>query len=239
VRDDPFQAGLAFGALGDHIRENYLQFEYTRGTRQEAAFLTQALDLPTEARVLDLACGLGRHEALLPWQVVGADLSRGLLEVAAQGGLSRAAWLQAEARHLPLASASLDGAFSVCEGAFGLLPDDAAHEHLLAEVRRVVRPGAPFLLSAMSVFAMCDDDAFDPLTNTMSDHYDLPAPGGGPIRTFRLTTRAFAPREVIAMAQRTGWQVEAVWGGISGAYEMRPLHVRDAEMLVMLRADRA
>lgn len=235
--DDPFAGGLAFGPLGDHARERYLRFPYTKGTRQEARFLAEALGpLPEGARVIDLACGVGRHEPHLPrgWRVVGADLSRGLLETARRDSRADAAWAQAEARALPFRGASFDAGFSVCEGAFGLLPDDAAHVALLREARRVLRPGAPFLLSAMSVFAMCEDPSFDPLTNVMVDEHDVEAPDGT-VRRFRVATRAFAPREVVAMAREAGLDVEAVWGGITGAYERRPYEAGDAEMLVLLR----
>jgi SAM-dependent methyltransferase len=228
--DDPFESGLAFRALGDHVRENYLRFPYTKGTRQEAKFLVEALGLPKGALVLDVACGLGRHEPLLPWRVVGADLSRGLLSVAAR---QRGDWVQAEARALPFRG-RFAGAFSVCEGAFGLLPDDAAHVAMLRSVRACLAPGAPFLLSAMSVFAMSADPAFDPATNVMLDGYDLADPQGR-VRRFSLATRAFTPREVIAMGREAGFRHEALWGGVTGAYERRPMRPDDAEMLVMFR----
>lgn len=229
--DDPFQAGLAFRALGDHARENYLRFPYTTGTRQEARFLADALALPPGALVLDVACGLGRHEPLLPWRVVGADLSRGLLEVARER--SRGGWVQAEARHLPFRPV-FDAAWSVCEGAFGLLPDDEAHERMLREVHACLKPGAPFLLSAMSVFGMAHDPAFDPRTNVMVDTHSVQNPKGR-ARSFTLATRAFAPREVLAMGERAGFRVEALWGGVTGAYERRALTVDDPEMLVLFR----
>lgn len=228
---DPFEGGLAFRALGDHVRENYLRFPYTTGTKQEARFLVDALGLPEGALVLDVACGLGRHEPLLPWRVVGADLSRGLLETARVR--SRGEWVQAEARRLPFRPV-FDGAWSVCEGAFGLLPDDAAHEAMLASVHACLKPGAPFLLSAMSVFAMAFDDSFDVRTNVMRDEYSVKSPQGR-ARTFALATRAFAPREVIAMGERAGFQVDALWGGVTGAYERRPLTAEDPEMLVLFR----
>lgn len=232
AEDDPFQGGLAFRALGDHARENYLRFPYTKGTRQEAAFLVEALGLPPGALVLDVACGLGRHEAHLPWRVVGADLSRGLLETA-RSRLPQGAWVQAEARALPFRP-RFEGAFSVCEGAFGLLPDDEAHVAMLRSVRACLAPGAPFVLSAMSAFAMCQDASFDPATNVMIDGYDVPSPKGR-ARRFTVATRAFTPREVLDMGRRAGFEVEALWGGVTGAYERRPFAVEDAEMLVLLR----
>lgn len=230
--DDPFRGGLAFREVADHVRDNYVRFPYAKGTKQEAAFLVAALDLDADALVLDVACGVGRHEPLLPWRVVGADLSRGLLDVARRR--SRGDWVQAEARALPFRP-RFDGAFSVCEGAFGLLPDDKAHVEMLRSVRACLKPGAPFLLSAMSVFAMSEDKHFDPLTNTMSTPQTVVSPEGERKR-FTVVTRAFAPREVLGMAREAGFRVDAVYGGITGAYEKRPMRADDGEMLVLMRA---
>lgn len=230
--DDPFRGGTAFRALAEHARENYLNFDYTKGTKQEAAFLRKALALPDGALVLDVACGVARHERHLPWRVVGADLTRALLDVAQRDGKAHTL-VQADARALPF-RAKFDGAWSVCEGAFGLLPDDAAHVAMLRSVRAALKPGAPFLLSAMSVFTMAHDDAFDLATNVMTDVHDVRSPGGK-VRRFTLATRAFAPREVLAMAREAGFVVEHLWGGITGAYATRPLVVDDPEMLVLMR----
>ena len=230
--DDPFAGGTAFRAIGEHARENYLRFDYTRGTRQEAQFLQKALGLPRDALVLDVACGVGRHEPLLPWRVVGADLTRGLLEVARRDS-ALAAQVQCDARALPFRPV-FDGAWSVCEGAFGLLPDDAAHVAMLRSVRAALKPGAPFVLSAMSVFTMSHDPAYDLLTNVMTDTHAVKSPDGR-VRDFPLATRAFAPREVLHMAREAGLDVEAVWGGVTGAYHRRPLKVDDPEMLVLMR----
>jgi SAM-dependent methyltransferase len=232
VENDPFAGGLAFRAVGDHAREKYLEFPYTKGTRQEAQFLRAALGLPRDALVLDVACGVARHEPHLPWRVVGADLTRGLLEVARHGGHA-AALVQAEARALPFCP-QFDGAWSVCEGAFGLLPDDAAHVAMLKSVRACLKPGAPFLLSAMTVFGMCADEHFDLLTNTMTTPQVVTSPTGAR-RRFVVTTRAFAPREVISMATEAGFEVEHVWGGITGAYRRTKLTPEDPEMLVLMR----
>lgn len=245
---DPFAGGHAFRELADHARENYLKFAYTKGTKQEAEFLRETLRLHASARVLDVACGVGRHERHLPWRVVGADLSRAFLEVARRdhsaqargsrrGEGGRGEWVQADARHLPFKPV-FDAAWSFCEGAFGLLPDDAAHVEMLRSVRACLKPGAPFVLSAMSVFAMCADEHFDLRTNTMSTPQMVESPGGKK-RKFVVTTRAFAPREIIEMARAAGFEVQHVWGGVTGAYERRALTIEDPEMLVVMRAPSA
>ncbi|MFA5862246.1 MAG: methyltransferase domain-containing protein [Candidatus Thermoplasmatota archaeon] len=229
---DPFAGGRAFEQIGDFVRENYLRFDYSKGTKQEARFLRKALDLPDGSLVLDVACGVARHHPLLPWRVVGADLTRGLLGVARKDrkalGLVRA-----DARALPFRGV-FDGAWSVCEGAFGLLPDDEAHVSMLRSVREALKPGARFVLSAMNAFTMCHDENFDLRTNVMVDMNRVRSPTGEQT-TFSLATRAFTPREVLAMGHAAGFEVESLWGGVTGAYEARALRVDDPEMLVVFR----
>lgn len=105
-----------------------------------------ALELPPQARVLDLATGtadlalsvLRRHPGA---QVVGIDPSAGMLEVGRRkvcaAGLAAAITLdQGDAQRLPFADASFDGVAI----AFGIrnVPD---RPKALAEMARVTRPG--------------------------------------------------------------------------------------------------
>ncbi len=104
--------------------------------------------LPAEARVLDLACGTGDMAAELFRQrraarVVGADLSRTMLRLAAEKlpgrlgpAFERLSLVNAPAEALPFKDATFDGAVI----AFGIrnVPDYRAG---LRELCRVLRPG--------------------------------------------------------------------------------------------------
>ena len=100
-------------------------------------------------RVLEVGCGAAQgtrwalgHGAL----PVGVDLSAGMLrrsrEIDTRLGTAVPV-LQAEASALPLASGSVDVAFS----AFGALPFVADAAAVLREVRRVLRPGGRWVFS--------------------------------------------------------------------------------------------
>jgi demethylmenaquinone methyltransferase/2-methoxy-6-polyprenyl-1,4-benzoquinol methylase len=103
--------------------------------------------LPDDAVVLDLACGTGDMARELLRQrraarVVGADLSRAMLSLAAgklpprAGGARRFALVNAPAEALPFRDSAFDGIVI----AFGIrnVPDYRAG---LREMRRVLRPG--------------------------------------------------------------------------------------------------
>ena len=105
----------------------------------EREALTRLLG-PGSGRCLDLGCGTGVPTAAvaeLGWSVVGVDVSSDLLDVARAAGLEV---LEAPAEALPFADASFDAAVSVWTHTD---IDDFAGA--IAEVARVLRPGAPLV----------------------------------------------------------------------------------------------
>lgn len=90
-------------------------------------------------RVLDLACGDGALLERLGPRAIGIDLSRGEL-ARARARSPVLPVVQARAQALPFRDASFDAA--TCHLAFMLFDDI---ERVVAELARVLRPGAPFL----------------------------------------------------------------------------------------------
>lgn len=109
------------------------------------------------ALVADLGCGPGRQFGWLRQrgcEVLGVDLSVGMLALAADRAAGRVA--AGDLRALPLRSAVLDGAWS----SYALLHlDDDGLAAALAELRRVLRPGAPAAL----LLATGDGASHDPV----------------------------------------------------------------------------
>jgi SAM-dependent methyltransferase len=97
-------------------------------------------------RILDIACGTGRHAVDLTrrgFDVVAMDLQEGCLRIArAQAPIACAA---ADMRHLPLADGSVDLVVNMWN-AFGYFLDEAEEAQVLREFRRVLRPGGLALL---------------------------------------------------------------------------------------------
>ena len=117
--------------------------------RRETAALRDILALAQEDRVLDLACGWGRHLALLVGaghHVTGVDFSHDLLR---QVPLPEPRPLAAaDMRALPLPDASFDVVLNLATS-LGLFLDDEPALAALREVRRVLRPGGRLLLEGM------------------------------------------------------------------------------------------
>ncbi|MBI1966849.1 MAG: methyltransferase domain-containing protein [Gemmatimonadetes bacterium] len=101
-------------------------------------------------RVLDLACGAGRHAAELERhgaRVVGFDLSLAMLLRAR--GRTRAPLVRGDMRALPFQH----GLFAVAVNlftSFGYFREDAEHRHVVGEVAEVLTPGGRFVLDYLN-----------------------------------------------------------------------------------------
>lgn len=105
---------------------------------------------PNHPRVaLDLGCGTGWFTAELgaranAGQTLGADLAPGMLQFARCASSSGLSWLAADAEALPLADNSVDLIFSNLMIQWAQSP-----RRVLAECRRVLRPGGQLLVSTL------------------------------------------------------------------------------------------
>jgi SAM-dependent methyltransferase len=99
------------------------------------------------ARILDLGCGGGRHLIYLNrlgFRLVGTDIAPRGLELSRQWLISESLYadlLLAPMLPLPLAANSFDGAISINVLNHATIGETT---HAVADVQRVLRPGAPF-----------------------------------------------------------------------------------------------
>lgn len=113
------------------------------------AAVLRALRTANPARVLDVGCGTGNLTARLPDAtgadvVTGCDFSLGMLQQASSK-TTRAAWVQADAAHLPFRMSSIDAVIST--ESFHWFPDpDAA----LVEFNRVLRPAGRIMVALVN-----------------------------------------------------------------------------------------
>jgi SAM-dependent methyltransferase len=118
---------------------------------QQTGFVVSALELAPGARVLDLACGHGRHSARLArlgFDVTGLDVSASSLELARETEPA-AEYVEGDMRELPFEDASFDAAINLFT-AFGYFENEADDQRVLHEVARVLRPGGSFLIDTIN-----------------------------------------------------------------------------------------
>jgi SAM-dependent methyltransferase len=115
----------------------------------EAAVIAALLDLGPQDRVLDAACGHGRHVVPLAAGIglaCGLDRSGDYLRRAARAGegARRPSLVRGDVRALPFRRGSFDAAYSWYSSLF--MFDDATNEVCLAALGRAVRPGGRLLV---------------------------------------------------------------------------------------------
>jgi SAM-dependent methyltransferase len=107
-------------------------------------------------RVLDLACGIGRHSLELTrrgFDVVGVDISPELLEMArreAEAQSLEASFLQADLRELEL-DEDFDLVLSLNDGAVGYFETEEENYRTFEVVARALRPGGGHLMQLPNV----------------------------------------------------------------------------------------
>ena len=128
--------------------------EWRYRTKAETGFLRRALGLRRGSRVLDLACGTGRHSIELARAgcgVAGVDISPAYLAEARRDARRRKArveWLRRDMRALAF-NGEFDAAVNLFTS-FGYFPKAADDLRVLRGVRRALKPGGLFALEIIN-----------------------------------------------------------------------------------------
>ncbi|BDG06687.1 class I SAM-dependent methyltransferase [Anaeromyxobacter oryzae] len=135
---------------GDLYLDSIADLLTPRLSALEAEVIAGLLGVGPADRVLDLACGHGRHAWPLSaraGRVFGLERSRAYLARASATSRPpprRPLFVRADVRALPLRAGSIDAAFSWYASLF--MFDDATNEACLADLARTLRPGGRALV---------------------------------------------------------------------------------------------
>ena len=240
--NEPRHPGDAyFRAIGDALGRAYLRYDFTRGTQQETDFLTEVLELPTGARILDVGCGPGRHAIELAargYAVTGIDVSPRFLAIAREEAARRdlkISFFECDARELPFGD-EFDAVLSICQGGFGLMgPDDAL---ILKRMQEAARPGAWVVVTAFSAFYEARADrpeaTFDVDAGVVHETMTVKDEVGAE-HPFDAWTSVFTPRELRLLAIGCGLVPEHVWSVSPGDFARRPPGLQHYEFMLVAR----
>ncbi len=207
-------------------------------TAEEASFIERSLGLSPGARLLDLACGIGRHALALAargYRVTGLDFNARYLRRAQQQGRERGAhlvsWVRGDMRALPFAGC-FDGLYSYFTS-FGYFGDDENFA-ILQDAARVLKPGGAFLMDLFNRdylllhpqernwnqredgSLLMEEFFHDPRTSTVTARQTLIGEGGAQVhKEYRV--RMYTCAEMIWLLARAGLEVTQVWGGPDGS----------------------
>jgi len=133
-----------------YYRERFLEeYEPFDGAATEAqvGFVERVLRLSPPARILDLACGLGRHSRPLAQrghEVVGLDLNEAFLRAGRAMGQGEVSWGCGDMRRPPFPADCFDAVICLWNS-FGYF-DDAGNSQVVQEIARLLAPGGGLLL---------------------------------------------------------------------------------------------
>lgn len=217
------------------------------------ARLAELLALPQGSRVLDLACGQGRHAHLLAeagFTVDGFDYSRAMLKAAtARGTGPTLRYTRGDMRKLPMLWRKRFDAVVNLFTSFGFFDDAADDERVLAQVARVLKPGGVFIWQGGNRDALTDrflrgDEwrtadgtqvaqtrAFDPVTGFLSISSTWTKSRRVERREHRI--RLYSATHLATLMRQQGLRLVSAFDGFSDA----PLSRRSHEMLLVARRE--
>jgi SAM-dependent methyltransferase len=124
-----------------------------RQTKREVDFIEESLELDDSDRVLDLACGFGRHSIEMTkrgHEVAGFDLSMPLLQKALNEAQKQS--LSIKFIHGDMRELTFEGIFSACflwQTSFGYF-DDQTNFRVLRGIHRALKPGGRVLIDVLN-----------------------------------------------------------------------------------------
>lgn len=240
----PFEFdGSYYKEIGNFIGENYLKYDFTKGTLHEVDFLVEIMGLTARHRVLDVGCGPGRHSLELARRGVrmtGVDITPRFIDIAkkqAEEEQLPAEFIVADARELSFAS-EFDAVICLCEGAFGLAGNLEHHRKILQVIHAALKPGGSFVLTAIHVLCAVrqhtDLSSYDPYTCTSIDREPATSPEGITKEVTYYTT-GFTYRELMLLFEEAGFEIVDAYGCIAGQFSRKKLTLEDYEIMMVAR----
>jgi len=232
-----------WGRLGfDSIKEEQ--------TERETDFIVEALGLKKTDRVLDLACGVGRHSLELARRgfkhVVGLDFTQAYLKKAimkAKHEKLKVEFVRGDMKDLPFADDEFDAVFNFFTS-FGYFEKETDNEKVIAGVARVLKPGGRFMLDVIhrdyivrnfekrgwwerNGEYILEERIFDLAASRNDCTWTYITKNGKVERKLRL--RMYSLHELRAMFEQNGLRFKEAWGN----KEKEPLTWEHPRMIVL------
>ena len=229
-----------FEPVAEHLGREYLRYSFTKGTADEVRFLIEVLELEAGDRVLDVGCGPGRHANALAEagiEVVGIDVARRFVDIATEDAPNGATFVRGDARAMTY-EAEFDAVFSMCEGAFGLVGNEAVDgdAEVLARMAAAVKPGGLVGVAAFSAYFQVrnldGDTNFDAHMGVAHEATTIHSEAGAEAAT-ELWTTCFTPRELRLLARSVGLEPLGVWSVTPGRYQRSEATIVDEELFLL------
>jgi 2-polyprenyl-3-methyl-5-hydroxy-6-metoxy-1,4-benzoquinol methylase len=243
--------------LFENYARQYDKESFVQGTSGECDFIEKEIGFRKEARILDIACGTGRHSIELVkrgYNVKGIDLSESQLnrarEKAREQNLSIDFQLL-DARNLPF-SGEFDLAIMICEGAFPLMETDEMNFQILKSASNSLKSKGQLIFTTLNgLFPLFHsvNDFLSSNSDKEKSSYDYTSFDLMTFRYKNITTftddsgnkvdldcneRYYVPCEITWLLKSLGFSVIDIFGAKLGAFSRNDkLTTEDFEMLVI------
>lgn len=240
--------------------ENYgLKYDnesFTKGTVGECDFIENEINFNKQTRILDIACGTGRHSIELTkrgYNLTGIDLSDSLLKRAKEKAFEqnlKIDFQKQDARELSFSN-EFDLAIMLCEGAFPLMETDEMNFQILQNAAKALKSNGKLIFTTLNgLFPLFhsvkdflaskteegndeyDNNSFDLMTfrdfNTTYTEDDL-----GNKKELECNERYYVPSEITWLLKSLNFKTIDIYGAKLGAFSRNDkLTTEDFEMLI-------
>jgi SAM-dependent methyltransferase len=128
---------------------------WVENTEKEVDFLVKTMELAGNERILDLACGFGRHSLVFAergYRVVGVDITADYIEDAQKTAAERklnAEFLCADIRDIDFYD-EFDVVLNLADGAVGYLENDEENLKIFDKIAMALKPGGKHFMDICS-----------------------------------------------------------------------------------------
>lgn len=125
---------------------------WVENTENEVAFIIKTLELTGKERILDLACGFGRHSlsfARKGFAVVGVDITEDYINdarVTAQKESLTAEFIHVDIRDIQFSN-EFDVVLNMADGAIGYLENDDENLKIFDRISKALKPGGKHFMA--------------------------------------------------------------------------------------------
>ena len=128
---------------------------WTEDTKKQVDFIIKKLDLKGNEKILDLACGIGRHSLYLARRgfcVTGVDIMRDYIEYCAKAAKEEdlsAHFICSDIREVRFEN-EFDVVLNMADGAVGYLENDKENKKIFEVIAKALKPGGKHFMDIMN-----------------------------------------------------------------------------------------
>jgi len=220
---------------------------HNRDARDARLFLDNLLEhlaVHPDSKILDLACGRGRHSIYMNrkgYDVSGLDMSKSSILEASQNINSKLRFLVGDMRFIPF-DAQFDYVLNLFTS-FGYFEDNADHLRTLQSIKKALKPGGRFVLDFFNAHKLAKNLVEQEtkevqgiqfqITRNLVDHKirkQIEFEYDGSDYYFEECVEAFTLDDFKSLFKDIGFEIQSCFGD----YELNPYNEEESERIIIV-----